>query len=92
MGSQIGPVTALVLGIGGCGICYDARARCIGLTERVRPYRNAEGASFRPETLRQQDGRPSIRCLRTGVSSGLWRVVPHNCGLPTEGERRETGA
>jgi hypothetical protein len=26
-------------------------------SERVRPYRNAEGASFRPETLRQQDGR-----------------------------------
>ena len=47
------------------GICYHCAARCIGLTERVRPYRNAEGASFRPETLRQQDGRPWMRCLRT---------------------------
>ena len=39
--------------------CYDRDARCRGLSgESPVIDRNAEGASFRPETLRQQDGRP----------------------------------
>lgn len=54
-------------------------------------YRNAEGASFRPETLRQQDGRLWTLCLRdrrlkraleSGVSTG-WVHPPKGSGATT---------